>query len=100
MLGCEEGLTPKRGVSVVREPGREYQVDGKHSFLPCVGMSLGVNWIDSPLWNGNCLTENTYAQALDVPGCEHIATNGPGDGTVRVSIYIYPYPYSYMYYGS
>lgn len=48
-----------------------------------------MNEVDSPLWDGNCLTENTYAQALDVPGCEHIATNGPGDGTVRVSIYIY-----------
>lgn len=48
-----------------------------------------MNEVDSPLWDGNCLTENTYAQALDVPGCEHIATDGPGDGTVRVSIYIY-----------
>ena len=28
VLGCEEGLTPPRGVSVVREPGEGFAVDG------------------------------------------------------------------------
>ena len=31
VLGCEEGFTPKRGVSVVREPGEGYAVDGIYS---------------------------------------------------------------------
>lgn len=72
VLGCEEGLTPKRGVSVVREPGEEYRVD------------------DSPLWEGgNCLTENTYG-IQDVPGCSHVETNGG----VQVCFFIYIYAYA------
>lgn len=69
VLGCEEGLTPKRGVSVVREPGEEYQVD------------------DSALWEGgNCLTGNTYG-AMDVPGCSRVETNGG----VQVCFFLYIY---------
>ena len=78
VLGCEEGLTPKRGVSVVREPGEEYGVD------------------DSLLWEGgSCLTGNTYG-AMDVPGCSRVETNGG----VQVCFFLYIYVCTCAYYGT